>query len=541
MRRYDLSNRENRVLPRVLQWQARESPDADFLIREDRRVTFAEANRLSDAYATWLEGRGVQSGDRIGLHLSGRPETVLLALAVNKLGALWVPINNDYKGEWLLDTIARSRCRVVFTEARLAPHVAAIRESLAGEILVLLEGEDGSSAELPGAIPFSEVEATEGHPFDVSGQNYGDVCAILWTSGTTGRSKAVRQSYNTWLRGIHRVGVPHHQSRPGDVVYNVLPLFNTGAWVTAIFRAMVEGLPCVLDEPFSVTHFWDRIRKFGATQTFTLGAMHMFLWNAPERPDDADNPLRVAKMVPMPAEIEGPFQKRFGLELLGSGYGQSECPMILTAREMGLPPGTLGRPAEDTDIRLFDDDDREVPDGEVGEIRIRPLEPHILFKGYFDDEEATRNAFRGPNREWYCTGDLGRRDGETGLISFVDRKKDAVRFAGRNISTLQVEGVFRRHAAVKDVAAFGIPAPGLEAEDELKVDVILEPGAEVSFEELASFVNDNAPYYFVPRYMEFVSEIPYTPTGKAQKFKLREKGVSEGVWDRRSSGYVVRR
>lgn len=538
MNRYDLSRPEDRVLPRILQWQGVHSADRDFLIRDDRRITFAEADRATDALAIGLAGLGVARGDRVALYLTGRPEMVLSALALGKLGAVWVPISTDYKGDWLADAVRRSQCRAIVTESALAANLASVRDQLGDERLVLVsDGSDGPGLE--GAIPYDSLLVEAAPPADCGSLHYGDTCAILWTSGTTGRSKAVEQSHNTWLRAVNNV-IPQHGSTEGDVVYNVLPLFNTGGWVTSIFRALAEGLPCVLDEPFSVTHFWDRIRKFGATQTFTLGAMHMFLWNAPPRPDDADNPLRVAQMVPFPADLVEPFERRFGLRLLGAGYGQSECPLICSLEERGAPPGAIGRPAPDTDIRCFDDDDREVPDGEVGEIRIRPLEPHLIFNGYFGDEEATKAAFRGPGSEWYCTGDLGRRD-ETGMFYFVDRKKDAVRFAGRNISTMQVEGVLRRHPDVADVAAYGIPSAELSSEDELKVDIVPEAGKTLSYEDLASYVNDNAPHYFVPRYMEIVEALPYTPTGKVEKYKLRDRGVRDGTWDRRASGYRVRR
>jgi len=381
-------------------------------------------------------------------------------------------------------------------------------------------------------------EAFEGA---IPSQSYGDTCALLWTSGTTGKSKGVLQSYNNWLRPIHLGVSPMYDSRAGDVIYNVLPLFNSAAWVTSIFRALVEGIPCVLDGPFSVTQFWDRIRKYGATQTFTLGAMHMFLWNTPARASDRDNTLRVAQMVPMPPDLQPRFEERFGMRVLGGGYGQSECLMICSSvGRDDAPPGSLGFPMDDTDLRLFDDEDNEVGVGCVGEVGIRSLEPHVVFNGYFDNEEATREAYRGDNREWYRTGDLARRD-EAGAFFFVDRKKDALRYAGRNISTMEVESVCRRHPAVADVAAFGIPSKELETESELKVDIVLAEGVAATYEELASFINDNAPYYFVPRYMEFVDALPYTPTNKVQKFKLREKALHAGCWDRKESGYRVRR
>ncbi len=534
MHRIDLSDTNNRILPKLLRLQAAAIPDAPYLLDEDRQLSFAETERLSGALAAGLRGLGIAAGDRVAFCLNNCPEAALVALAVNKLRAVWVPISTDYRGEWLADTITRSRAKVLVTDAGMAERVTSIRERLGNEEIVVV----GESVQ-PGATSFEALLDNEPFEPNLDAIDYGDTCAVVWTSGTTGKSKGVMVSYNGWLRPIHRGVSVIYDSQHGDVILNVLPLYHAAAWNTSIFRALVEGIPVAIEPGFSVTTFWDRIRHFGATQAFTLGAMHMFLWNAPRRPDDRDNPLRVMQAVPMADEIKEPFEERFGVKILGTGYGQSECMVITTeaGRDGEAPPNSMGFALDDTDVRLFDDDDREVTQGEVGEVRIRPLEPHIVCNGYFDDAVATANAWRG---EWFCTGDLARKD-ENGAFFFADRKKDAIRFAGRNISTMEVESIVRRHVDVADVAAFGIPAEEIAGEEELKIDVILVEGATLSQEALARFINDNAPHYFVPRYINFVSALPYTPTNKVQKFRLREKGLDAETWDRNSSTFEVQR
>jgi crotonobetaine/carnitine-CoA ligase len=272
---------------------------------------------------------------------------------------------------------------------------------------------------------------------------------------------------------------------------------------------------------------------------FTLGAMHMFLWNAPERADDADNPVRTATMIPMPEPVLGAFKKRFGLEAIHQGYGQSECMGLLNRTDDGRPskPNSLGQPAEGIELALLDEDDRPVPLGETGELCVRPTEPHVLMNGYFRNPEATLEAFRNL---WYHTGDLLRCD-EEGDWFFVDRKADYVRYKGRNLSSFAVEHVLNAHPAVAESAAHGVVSAELESEAELKVCIVLKPGAELGAEEIARFVNDNAPYFFVPRYVEFLDDLPRTPTGRVQKFKLRERGVTPETWDARAAGFEVRR
>lgn len=533
MNQLDLADRRNRILPQLLTRQAAEIGDSTYLITESRRLSFADAEDLANRLAAGLAAHGVRGGDRVAFYLGNGWEPVILALAVNKLGALWVPINTDYKGAWLAETIARSRCRLLVLDS---------------ERLDRLEGAGDTLGELPPVIAgtadddrFTPLETLlAGAPLvpDYSAMHYGDSCAILWTSGTTGRSKGVLQSHNSWLRPIVDSASVYYGSRPGDVIYNVLPLYNSAAWMTAIFRGLYEGLPVVIEKQFSVKTFWDRIRHFGATQTFTLGAMHSFLWNAPPQDDDADNPLRVAQMVPLAPELRGPFSERFGIDILPLGFGQSECMALLSPiRDMyDLPDNALGHPLPDTEIALLDDDNQPVPAGEPGELCIRPLADHVLMNGYFDDPEATEKAFAGG---WYHSGDLLKE--VDGHYYFVDRKRDALRFAGRNISSVEVESVVRRHPAVADVAAFGIPSEDVPGESLLALHVVLRPGESLPHAELAAFINDNAPHFFVPQYIEYVDALPYTPTQKVQKFKLRERGVTEATWRLRESGYRVRR
>jgi crotonobetaine/carnitine-CoA ligase len=265
----------------------------------------------------------------------------------------------------------------------------------------------------------------------------------------------------------------------------------------------------------------------------------MFLWQAPEKPDDADNPVRHASMIPLPDELIDPMKKRFGIRTIDQGYGQSEVMGLVHRVDDGRTwkPRCLGVPLPGIEFRLLDDDDGEVPAGEVGEFCVRPTQPFALFSGYFNDPEATVRAWRNL---WYHTGDLGRRDQE-GDYFFVDRKADYIRYKGRSVSSFAIEAAVGVHAAVAECAAHGVTSAELESEAEIKVVVVLKPGQQLSAEALARFVNDNAPYFFVPRYIEFVDELPHTPTGRVQKFKLRERGVTPHTWDRDEAGFVVTR
>lgn len=531
----DYDNPAQRHLGRALRDQACAIGDSPFLLYDRERYTYAEANDQVNAMAAGLARRGLGPGERVAFYMNSTPDVVFLALAANKLGAVWVPVNSDYKGDWLSDSIVRSRPTLLVTDSEHAGRVAAVRDQL-GELAIACRGDSDC---LPGAEPLAALYEPGAAEPDMSAFEGGDTCAVLWTSGTTGRSKGVMQSHNVWFNAVvsanNQFGI-----EPGDVVFSVLPLYNSAAWVTSVFRAMLAGLPLAMDPAFSVSTFWERVDYYGATQSFTLGAMHMFLWNAAARPDDADHTLRKLMAVPMPAQLAGPFSERFGVELMPQGLGQSEAFTIINQehceREQ-VPPGSCGMPASQVEVRLVDDHGNDVPVGEPGELWLRPRKPHCIFNGYFDDPEATAAAYSG---EWYRTGDLARRD-DAGYYYFCDRKKDAVRYKGRNISTFEVEMAVRRHPAVADCAAYGIASEELASESELKVDVILKPGAQLAPEELARFINDNAPYFFVPRYIETVDRLPYTPTNKVQKFRLRERGLTPRTWDARAAGFRATR
>jgi len=528
----DISRRH---IGRALAMQAQQIGDKPFVLWGEERYSFAQFNQRVNELAAGLAQRGLAAGKRVAFYMDSGPEVIMLALAVNKLGAVWVPVNTDYKGAWLQDTIARSRPHIMVTDSQHTERLADVW----GEVNVAQLLVHGGSLGVASSEKLDAVfVAGAGEP-DMSGLSYGDDCAVLWTSGTTGKSKGVVQSHNVFFNAVMCASVPFGAAGD-DIIYSVLPMYNTAAWVTNIFRALFCGLPLALDSSFSVNTFWERIDYYKATQTFTLGAMHMFLFNAPEQPDDARHSLRKIMAIPMPPHIAQPFAERFGVELMPQGLGQSEAQVLCNhnnSPDRDPPPASCGRPVPMLAAKLADEDGQEVPVGEAGELWVRPLEPYVIFNGYFDDPEATANAYEG---EWYKTGDMLKRD-DAGYYYFTDRKKDAVRYKGRNISTFEVELVARRHPAIQDCAAFGVSSQELEHESELKLDVILKDGASLMPVALAQFINDNAPYFFVPRYIEIVDSLPYTPTNKVQKFKLRERGVTSATWDGQAEGFKAQR
>ncbi len=536
MHALDLKDPADRLLGRVLRRQAEAVPDAPFVLCDDRRFGYGEANRLANAWARALRELGVERGDTVAFLLRSCPEFVFATFGAMKLGAIWVPTNVDYKGQWLRESLEDSRARVLVAESDLLPRVAEVAKGLPLEHIVVRGG--GAAPAGLSTLPLEEITAKQGPEPDDAGLQYGDTAAVLWTSGTTGRSKGVMQSHNAWIRsGLSGAG--NSRARAGDVMYSCLPMYNSAAWSAQVYRALVTGLPVAIDAAFSVHSFWERCRHYGATQVFTLGAMHMFLWQAPASPEDRNHSVRHATMIPLPEPLIAAMKERFGIETLDQGYGQSEVLGLLHRPDDGKPkkPGSLGQPLDGIEARLLGDDDREVSPGEVGEFCVRPTEPHVIFNGYYGNPAAT---LRATSNLWYHTGDLGRRDAD-GDWFFVDRKADFIRYKGRNVSSFAVEAAVAAHPDVAECAAHGVRSAELEHEAEIKVCVVRKPGKKLAPEELARFVNDTAPYFFVPRYIEFVDELPRTPTLRVQKYRLRERGVTPETWDAVAAGFVVRR
>lgn len=531
----DLDDPAERLLGRCLRRQAEARPDADFIVWDEEHFSYGRVDELANASARAFREAGVGAGDAVSFLLETCPEWIWTSFGLNRLGAIWVPTNVDYKGRWLAESFEDGGARVLVADAHLLPRVAELGGHPFERIFV--RGDAGGIDLGVPLVPIGELTAKPDAEPDQGERSYGETTAVLWTSGTTGRSKGVMQSHNVWIRaalsGVHNSGM-----REGDVVYNCLPMYQSAAWVANVYRALVAGIPCAMDPAFSASGFWDRTRHYGATMVFTLGAMHMFLFNAPERDDDADNPVRVAGFIPTPDHLVPLVKERFGIEEIFQGYGQSEV-LGLVNRRPGktYAPNALGEPELGIEVTLLDDDDRPVGPDEVGEFCVRPTEPHTIFNGYWKNPEATLRSWRNL---WYHTGDLGKRDA-AGDYYFVDRKQDFIRFKGRNISSFAVEAALSAHPAVLQCAVHGITAEELAAEAELKACVVLKPGETATPEELARFVNDTAPYFFVPRYIELFEALPQTPTNRVQKFKLRKRGVTKDTWDARATGFEVRR
>ena len=526
------------VVRDLLVANANRRPDAELVSFEDgERWTGAETLARVRRHAAGLAALGVQRGEFVLSWQGNGPLAVTTFLALNFLGAIYVPINTGYRGALLEHVLRNSGARLMIADGRLIDRLAGIDRARLERVVV--SGDERPL--LPGLelIPASALNAAgDAPPLPAIGAT--DTHMVIYTSGTTGPSKGVLSSYihsYTAATGFRNVG-------PGDRNLMQLPMFHVGG-PYAILWALIHGGSTVVVEAFSVTRFWNTVRRFGITTVGLLGSMTQFLMKQPESPDDRRHPLRSVIIAPFD-ESAIAFGRRFGVPTF-TEFNMTELAVPLWAGPDPGLPGSCGRPREGFELRIVDDEANEVPTGAAGELIVRAAEPWTISHGYLNDPEATARAWRDG---WFYTGDLFRRDLQ-GNYFFVDRLKDAIRRRGENVSSFEVERAILEHPAVREAAVIAVPAdPGGAGhvasirgtiEDEVLAVVACKPGAQLAPADLIGFLRERLAPFMIPRYLRFLEELPRTPTQKVEKHVLRQAGVTADTWDREAAGIVIGR
>jgi carnitine-CoA ligase len=527
-----------RTVSEVVAEAARVFPDKAALLFGDDSVTYRELHARSNAYGNALLELGVAKGDCVSVFMENCLEMTYAWLGIGKIGALEVGVNTAYRGEYLRHPIALTRSSVIIADAGLAPRVLELISELPDLRHLVVRGEldPGLITQQASRVMVTDLreflDADSGSVQIAEPPTYADPCAVQFTGGTTGRSKGAVMSHN--MQVIVAQGFADAAKMTSvDVVYSPLPMFHFSIKTATLLSSFLVGGTAVIDTRFSVSRTWDQVRRYNATGVNILGSMMLMLWNLPPEPRDKALPVRFIVGVPIPKHLHHKMEERYGCRFV-SVYGMSETgSQTLSGIDQPGVPGASGKPVAHYQIKLFDQEEREVPVGKVGEVVCRPLQPHVMFEGYFADPEASAVAQKNL---WMHTGDLGRFD-ENGNLYFVDRLKDSIRRRGENISSVEVELTVLKHPAVVEVVAHAVPSEFTE--DEVKLCVILDRDKKLSVEELMDYCVKNLPFFAVPRYIEFLDDLPRTPVGRPQKNVLRERGVTSQTWDREAVGYKV--
>ncbi|MBI4608259.1 MAG: AMP-binding protein [Candidatus Rokubacteria bacterium] len=527
----------------ILAQRASLRPDRPFLqSMGGPPLSYGEADRRVNRLAHGLLALGIGRGDRVLIMLPNSIDYMLTWWAANRIGAVEVSVNTAYKGYFLEHLVNNSGGRIMVVARELLGQVAPSEEKLTQlETLVVHEGGRGE----PGAPPsfkrfrvlaFEELDARREDPPGIA-LSPRDLCAIMYTSGTTGPSKGVMMP-NAQCHLFAECTASLTRLTEDDVYFVATPLYHGNAPIMQVYPSLLVGARAVIGPRFSASEWVRQVRQAGATVTNLLGVMMDFIFRQPLRDDDRQHRLRLVLGQPAPAAIVEEFKKRFGVARILEYYGMTEIGVVTMMPYDDVRPGSCGKAVSEWfDLRIADPEtDEELPPGQVGELLVRPKAPWVFNQGYWGAPDQSLEALRNV---WYHTGDALKRD-EDGYYYFVDRMGDVIRRRAVNISSFDVETVIGEHPAVRECAAVAVPTEFAGGEDEVKVCVVLHAGARIVPEEFLAWCEDRLPYFAVPRYVEVVAELPRTPSNKVQKYLLRQAGITAATWDREKAGYRLK-
>ncbi|GAA5118900.1 class I adenylate-forming enzyme family protein [Haloechinothrix salitolerans] len=498
------------TLTELLAQRAHDSPNREFLRFGDRSWTFAEIDAWTSRLAYRLiEVDGVQPSDRVAIMLPNVVHWPVVWLAAQKAGAVVVPINCSYQRADLDFVLRDSGARVVFTDAErsgLVGDVLGAEDELAG-VRVVDIADDGSGA-FPDTAPSVPINA-------------GGLANLQYTSGTTGFPKACMLTHDYWVR-LGWICAAATGLGTDDVLLTAQPFsYMDPQWNTAL--ALTLGAPLVVLPRFSASTFMADVRRHRATFVYVLGSMPTLLFKQPPTPDDRDNDLRMVFCSGIPVGLHAQLEERWGAPWR-EVYGMTESGIDLFSPfgdTDAVGSGSLGHPVPTKQVRVVDLDGTEVADGESGELVVagRPM-----MNGYWNRPEDTARVLRSG---WLHTGDVVIRHPDHG-IRLVGRIKDMVRRGGENVASVEVEAALERDDLV--VAAAVVAEPDDILGEEVKAFVQLATGVEAeraTAEQILERAGKELARFKVPRYVEFVTDFPRTPSERVNKPALKARAADE--------------
>ena len=518
-------------LASLVRGKARKNGDRPAARFAGSELTYAELDSQSARVAGNLAAAGIGRGDRVAALLFNGPEFLELWFGLARLGAILVPLNTALKGEILRYELDDASPKALVVDRRLWPAYAEFRGPLgigqewtAGPAVSEAAGADGLadfSTLLRSGANGPEVTPAPSEP-----------AAILYTSGTTGPPKGAIIPHEKYLTTPREIGL-RSRLEPGSVLFTALPLFHCNAQEMTAVTALLNDLTAAFDERFHASTYWQTAAAMGASHISLLISMINVLFKQPERPSDRTHGVRTALTAGTTKAVWRPFEERFGLSVLEL-YGMTECGCTTLMSPPGaVRVGSVGTPLGFVEAEVVDDLDRAVPAGTRGELVVRPRAPFTMFLGYHRKAAQTVEAWRNL---WFHTGDYVTRDAD-GYYYFVERKKDVIRRRGENLAPYDVESVLNRHPAVFESVVVGVPSP--LGEEDVKAFIQLRPGVHAGAEEIFRFAVRELPFFMVPRFLEFLDEIPKTANQKAQRYVLRARTGGE-VYDREALGIELR-
>ena len=491
---------EPRNIPELLRQRASVSPDKVFLLSEadKRQFTYREFEAAVGRVAGMLAAHGVGKGDVVSLLLPNSAEYIIAYFACWQLGALAGPVNGHLKAQEIEYVVSNSEAKLMLVNSEFLGKVETSR--------------------VPRVVFDSVSERDQNFKEEKTNQiTEEDEAIIIYTSGTTGKPKGCLLTHGNVIANARQISKWLGFSEK-DRLLTIMPLFHMNAVSVTTMSALYAGGSTVVSPKFSASRFWQivsdyQITSFGSVATMLSMLLSTYPDGVPEGLQTDQLRFAMCGSAPVPAEILRRFEETFNC-LVVEGYGLSEstCRSTFNPPDQRRRPGSCGLPIGN-EMRVVDEDDRDVPEGELGEIVLRG---ENILKGYFKNEAATATAFRNG---WFHTGDIGYRDAD-GFYYIVDRKSDMIIRGGENIYPREIDEVLYQHPQVAAAAVIGVPDE-LYGEEVAAV-VVLKPEAKTSEQEVIEFCKARLADYKCPKTVRFVDDIPKGPTGKLLKRELAQ-------------------
>jgi long-chain acyl-CoA synthetase len=496
-------------LRELLEQRAGATPEKVFLFSDPngRQFTYSEFSRAVNRAAAMLFSHGIDKGDVVSLLMPHSVEYIIAYFACWKLGALAGPVNSLLKENEIAFVLNNSETKVMLVNSEFQERIEKIRNEL---------------RHLKSVITFDdEAEATrEFGETDKSGQDArapskDDDAIIIYTSGTTGKPKGCLLTHGNVIANARQISEWLNFTQD-DRLLTIMPLFHMNAVSVTTMSALYAGGSTVVSPKFSARRFWNTISDYQITSFGSVATMLSMLLNT--YPEGVPQGLKTDQLrfamcgsAPVPAEVMKKFEETFNCPVVeGYGLSESTCRSTFNPPDKRRRPGSCGLPIGN-EMKVFDDHDREVADGELGEIVLRG---ENILKGYYKNPEATAVAFRNG---WFHTNDIGYRD-QDGYFFIIDRKSDMIIRGGENIYPREIDEVLYQHPAVAAAATIGVPDE-LYGE-EVAAFVVLKDESKIAENELISYCAERLADYKCPKSIRIVKDIPKGPTGKLLKREL---------------------
>ncbi len=511
----------------LIEEKAIKNGEQSFMLFEDRTISYMEIHKGSNIIANNLRKIGVKKGENVLIFLFNSPEYLMIWFALAKLGAVMVPINTASRSHDLSHIIEDSEAETIILETLLLENYLEVKDQVNIKREIILKSSP--SDKVHNMIPFQSLKDGQSDNLQTEIEKYDPLC-IIYTSGTTGKPKGVVLPHFYYINS--GITIKEYEClKSGDRLFSTLPLFHVGAQLLIAIPAMVADIDFVLTKKFSASRYWDQIRKYNCNVVHYLGSIAQMLFLQPKKPDDADNPVERMIGGGMSKQIWEKFEQRFDVTIV-EAYGLTESGAVSIHNPVDkIKVGSIGLPVPLQKIEIVNESDEILPPYEHGEIVIRPEKPYSIMLGYYKNPEATMDACRNL---WFHTGDIAYRD-EEGYFYYVGRHAHFIRRRGENVSSEEVEDVINTHPDVKESGVVGVPS---EVGDEDVKAYIVSLNKELDPLEIILWCENRISYFKIPRYIEFLDELPLTATSRIERHKLKKLGIGE-AWDREKIGYKL--